>query len=211
MQARFYSRARTRATATVAPGRGEGQGAGGNNLPCPETVHAHSCTRWRGPSHLPPTLAGGAELLPFAPRSRRPSPPLRALRSGQAWALYGFTVAYEATREPLFRKTAQRAADLFLKRLTPDGVPLWDFDAPPSQVGVHPGGGQAALLMQLMHTGAAWREATCAPACSSRVVSAAACMAVPFAQLLRQHPAPAGGCHTAMPLTGCLWPAPSPL
>lgn len=35
---------------------------------------------------------------------------------------------------PLFQQTAQRAADLFLQRLTPDWVPLWDFDAPPNQV-----------------------------------------------------------------------------
>lgn len=35
---------------------------------------------------------------------------------------------------PLFQQTAQRAADIFLKRLTPDWVPLWDFDAPPDQV-----------------------------------------------------------------------------
>ncbi|KAL4448644.1 hypothetical protein ABPG75_005863 [Micractinium tetrahymenae] len=53
--------------------------------------------------------------------------------SGQAWALYGFTAAYEATTAPLFLATAQKAADLFLKRLTPDWVPLWDFDAPKSQ------------------------------------------------------------------------------
>lgn len=56
-------------------------------------------------------------------------------RSGQAWAIHGFSAAYEATGKVLFRTTAQRAADLFLKRLTPDWVPLWDFDAPPSQVG----------------------------------------------------------------------------
>jgi unsaturated chondroitin disaccharide hydrolase len=55
------------------------------------------------------------------------------LRRGQAWALHGFTAAYEATREPLFLSTAQAAADLFLDRLSKDWVPVWDFDAPQGQ------------------------------------------------------------------------------
>lgn len=58
------------------------------------------------------------------------------LCSGQAWALYGFTSTYESTKTKLYLTTAQRAADLFLKRLSSDMVPLWDFDAPKSQVPV---------------------------------------------------------------------------
>lgn len=53
---------------------------------------------------------------------------------GQAWAIYGFTQAFQATRQPLFLQTAQRAADRFLARLPADGVPPWDFDAKPASV-----------------------------------------------------------------------------
>jgi unsaturated chondroitin disaccharide hydrolase len=61
---------------------------------------------------------------------------------GQAWAMHGFTTSYEhARRYPayaadaeLFLATAQRAADLYLRRLAEpkhgDWVPLHDFDAP---------------------------------------------------------------------------------
>ncbi|MFB0515942.1 MAG: glucuronyl hydrolase [Candidatus Neomarinimicrobiota bacterium] len=49
---------------------------------------------------------------------------------GQAWGLYGFTVAYRETREPVFLETACRLADRFLERLPEDGIPYWDFDAP---------------------------------------------------------------------------------
>lgn len=47
--------------------------------------------------------------------------------SGQAWAIVGYTHAYDATREPELLATAQVASDYFLKRLAEadDGVPLW--------------------------------------------------------------------------------------
>jgi unsaturated chondroitin disaccharide hydrolase len=48
---------------------------------------------------------------------------------GQAWALYGFTIAYKETSEPLFLETACRTADAFLERLPEDLIPCWDFDA----------------------------------------------------------------------------------
>jgi hypothetical protein len=49
---------------------------------------------------------------------------------GQAWAIYGFTMTYRFTKDKRFLKTARRAADYFLARLPPDGVPYWDFQAP---------------------------------------------------------------------------------
>lgn len=51
---------------------------------------------------------------------------------GQAWAIVGYTHAYDATRDPELLATAQVASDYFLKRLAEadDGVPLWDFDLP---------------------------------------------------------------------------------
>ena len=48
---------------------------------------------------------------------------------GQAWAIYGFTMAYRFTRDERFLQTAVRAADFFLGHLPEDGIPFWDFDA----------------------------------------------------------------------------------
>ena len=51
---------------------------------------------------------------------------------GQAWALYGYTMAYRESGEPEFLAQAQSVADFILShpRLPGDGVPYWDFDAP---------------------------------------------------------------------------------
>ncbi len=49
---------------------------------------------------------------------------------GQAWGLYGYTMAYRETRNPEFLITAQRAADYFIEHLPADHVPYWDFQAP---------------------------------------------------------------------------------
>jgi unsaturated chondroitin disaccharide hydrolase len=47
---------------------------------------------------------------------------------GLGWALYGFSVAYLETREPLFLSTAERIADYSLQNLPDDLVPWYDFD-----------------------------------------------------------------------------------
>lgn len=47
---------------------------------------------------------------------------------GLGWALYGFSVAYGETREPVFLATAQRVADYALDNLPNDSVPWYDFD-----------------------------------------------------------------------------------
>ena len=49
---------------------------------------------------------------------------------GQAWGLYGFTMAYRETGDPRFLETAAALADWFINHLPPDHVPYWDFDAP---------------------------------------------------------------------------------
>lgn len=49
---------------------------------------------------------------------------------GQAWAVYGFTVAYGETGDARLLGAARRTADWFLAHLPADLVPFWDFDAP---------------------------------------------------------------------------------
>jgi unsaturated chondroitin disaccharide hydrolase len=51
---------------------------------------------------------------------------------GQAWGLYGFTMAYRYTRDPRFLTRAEQIAGFLLTHphLPEDGIPYWDFDAP---------------------------------------------------------------------------------
>lgn len=49
---------------------------------------------------------------------------------GQAWAIYGFTMAYRESGDRKFLKIAERAALWFLRHLPADKVPYWDFNAP---------------------------------------------------------------------------------
>jgi unsaturated chondroitin disaccharide hydrolase len=50
---------------------------------------------------------------------------------GLTWALYGFTTSYEYSRDPHFLKTAQSCADYYITHTPSDGIPPWDFNAPP--------------------------------------------------------------------------------
>jgi len=49
---------------------------------------------------------------------------------GLAWALYGFTTAFQYSHDPRFLDTAQSCADFYIAHSPPDGVPPWDFNAP---------------------------------------------------------------------------------
>lgn len=49
---------------------------------------------------------------------------------GQTWAMYGFTTAYQITKDPRFLDTAQRCADFYLERTPAHGVPPNDWDEP---------------------------------------------------------------------------------
>jgi len=48
-----------------------------------------------------------------------------------AWSLYGFSISYEYSRDPRFLETAEACADYFITHSNSDGVPPWDFNAPP--------------------------------------------------------------------------------
>jgi unsaturated chondroitin disaccharide hydrolase len=50
---------------------------------------------------------------------------------GLAWALYGFNTCYEYSRDPRFLETSQACADYYITHSPSDGVPPWDFQAPP--------------------------------------------------------------------------------
>lgn len=61
---------------------------------------------------------------------------------GQAWGIYGFTMAYRYSRDARFLTTAKRLADYFIRNLPADYVPYWDF----SQNGKAPRDSSAAAV-----------------------------------------------------------------
>jgi unsaturated chondroitin disaccharide hydrolase len=50
---------------------------------------------------------------------------------GLAWSLYGFGTCYGYTRDARFLRTAEACADFYVANTPGDGVPPWDYDAPP--------------------------------------------------------------------------------
>ncbi|MBS7564827.1 glycoside hydrolase family 88 protein [Mucilaginibacter sp. Bleaf8] len=51
---------------------------------------------------------------------------------GQAWGLYGYTMCYRETKNPVYLQQAERIATFILNNptLPADKVPYWDFNAP---------------------------------------------------------------------------------
>jgi hypothetical protein len=51
---------------------------------------------------------------------------------GQAWAVYGFTMAYRYTKDKAYLKQAEATAKFFInhKNMPKDGIPYWDFNDP---------------------------------------------------------------------------------
>ena len=51
---------------------------------------------------------------------------------GQAWGLYGFTLCYRETKDPLYLKQAEGIANFILSHpaLPRDLIPYWDYNAP---------------------------------------------------------------------------------
>jgi len=50
---------------------------------------------------------------------------------GLAWALYGFGAAYGHSGDRRLLETAEQCADYYILHTPADGVPPWDYDAPP--------------------------------------------------------------------------------
>lgn len=87
---------------------------------------------------------------------------------GQAWAIYGYTMAYRFTHNPDFLELAKRLADFWLNHpnLPADGIPYWDFDA--NYNGMQP---------------ADWAKVRAVPAVQPRDASAAAIACSAFLEL----------------------------
>ena len=49
---------------------------------------------------------------------------------GLTWALCGFAMSNEYSRDPRFLQTAEACADYYITHTPPNGVPPWDFNAP---------------------------------------------------------------------------------
>ena len=66
---------------------------------------------------------------------------------GQAWGLYGFTMAYRETKDKTYLEQAEHIADFILnnKNLPDDMIPYWDFDAP--EIPDEPRDASAAAIM----------------------------------------------------------------
>jgi unsaturated chondroitin disaccharide hydrolase len=50
---------------------------------------------------------------------------------GLAWAIYGFAVSSEYSRDPRFLETAEACTDYYITHTPHGGVPPWDYNAPP--------------------------------------------------------------------------------
>jgi unsaturated chondroitin disaccharide hydrolase len=63
---------------------------------------------------------------------------------GQAWGLYGYTMAYRYTQEPVFLQRAKDIAAFIISRSPKNGIPPWDFDL--SKEEEHPTDASAAAI-----------------------------------------------------------------
>jgi unsaturated chondroitin disaccharide hydrolase len=55
---------------------------------------------------------------------------------GLAWALYGFGTCFGYSGDARFLETAEACADFYIASTPGNGVPPWDYDAPPDSLGI---------------------------------------------------------------------------
>ena len=70
---------------------------------------------------------------------------------GQSWSIYGYTMMYRETKEPLFLAMAQKCADFAVDNpnMPEDGVPFWDYGAPGEERDSSAGSIMASGLLEL--------------------------------------------------------------
>src|SRR6202012_6003717 len=49
---------------------------------------------------------------------------------GQSWGLYGYTMVYRSTHDPISLAQARHIAQFILSKLPADKIPYWDYNAP---------------------------------------------------------------------------------
>lgn len=69
---------------------------------------------------------------------------------GQAWAVYGFALAYRYTKDKNYLETALRTANYFINHLPEKVIVDWDFDAPQDK-DIKPDSSASAILVCGLH------------------------------------------------------------
>jgi unsaturated chondroitin disaccharide hydrolase len=97
------------------------------------TAHAHTSARYllRDDGSSYHTFYLNPETgQPIGPKTHQGHADDSLWARGQGWAIYGFTMAYEWTREPVFLEAAQSAAQCYMAEATPGMIVPWDFRLP---------------------------------------------------------------------------------
>lgn len=70
---------------------------------------------------------------------------------GQAWGVYGYTLMYRETKDPVYLAQAEKIAEFILNHpnLPEDMVPYWDFDAPGEERDASAAAITASALLEL--------------------------------------------------------------
>jgi hypothetical protein len=107
---------------------------------------------------------------------------------GQAWAVHGFAEAAIALNDQGLLDTAQRTARYVMTRLPTPGVPLYDYDAPPSKPRDVSAGVITAAGMLRLAIACERLTASCDPSPSDLRAYARQMLAASFAQIGKRPP-----------------------
>jgi unsaturated chondroitin disaccharide hydrolase len=92
---------------------------------------------------------------PIGPNTVQGYSPTSCWSRGQSWGVYGFTTMFRRTGEKDFLDTAAKLADYALGKLTPDGVPVWDYLAPQAPDDIKDASAGAVMACGLLDLAAA--------------------------------------------------------